>query len=385
MQQQSLRNSAVWIIALIAAGTALCWWLLANPGHAEKREEGDRKETAILVDVQPVTSGDYPAQIEVMGQVVPFMEAVIRPQVSGEIVEVTKEFAAGGRFHKGELLLRIDPEDYELAVEKQQAILQQAQADFRMEMGRQSIAREELAILSQTTGEEIENPELALRRPQLEQAQAEVHKAQAELEIAELNLARTRIHAPFDALITQRHVNLGDKVSSQDALATLVNTETYWVDAAVPVNKLPWLIRKPNAPVTLYSQDGKAQWQGNVYKIIGTVNPQSRLAAITLAVPKPLDASTPLILGDYVRADIEGQAMENVIRIPLHYVRDGARAWVAKDDILEIRQVTIVFEDRGYAYVSEGLQEGDWLVTSNIPVAVEGMKLRVSDGVQNER
>lgn len=109
----------------------------------------------------------------------------------------------------------------------------------------------------------------------------------------------------------------------------------------------------------------------------------SRLAGVLVAVADPMllaeDASVtdfPMMLGDYVRVRIKGEKLTNTVRVPLAWLRDGSIVWTAQDGLLKFNAVQILREDRDYAYIAEGLTAGDMLVTSDISVPVEGMKIR---------
>lgn len=374
-------------LAVIAAGLAVALLFVATPNTAKKKTGS--ADDGLLVEVQQAATGDFTATVEAMGQVVASKQVQLRPRVSGEIVRVDPHYIPGGYFKAGAPMLYIDKTDYELALASQRAAYQQAQADMQLEMGRQDIARDEMEILSKTVGREIDNAELALRGPQLEQAKADVQIAKSNLDQARLNLERTTIKAPFNALVTERAATLGDTVSPQDVLATLVSTDEYWVELSVPVPELAWLSSKADgdaaSKAVIYIENGRVERSGYLLRVVGTLDPQSRLADVIVAVPDPLllkakkKDGAPLIVGDYVRVSLEGKSLDDTLRVPLGWVRDGQRMWVLVDGALEIREVEIAYEDREYAYVASGISAQDKIVTSDILAPVDGMKLRMEE------
>ncbi len=327
-----------------------------------------------------------------MGQIMPAVQIELKSRVSGEIVKTAEDFVPGGYFRAGEPILHIDPEDYALAVRKQEAILQQAEADFKLEMGRQTIAKNELEILAKSTGKRLDDPALALREPQLATAKAELEKARSDLDTAKLNLRRTTIAARFNALVTERHATVGDTVSTQDNLATLVNTDEYWVKISVPIHHLQWLeipSKKGDVGSNAYilQDEGRGVREGYLLKMTGTLDAQSRLADMLVAVPDPLllnrsadrQDSAPLIIGDYVKVILEGKTLKKAFRLPLAWLHDGNTVWVMQDGKMRFREITPVFEDRTHAYITSGLTRGEMVITSDIPVAIDGMKVRLAD------
>lgn len=375
----------LWVLLL---GIIIATLFVSNPDEAKKKPVIEDK--GFLVETAKIKLGDYPITVEAMGQITPAMEITLKPQVSGEIITASNEFVPGGFFESGEEILTIDPKDYQIAKQKQQAILQQAEADFRLEMGRQTVAKNELEILAKSTGKKLDNPDLALRAPQLLQAKAELDKAKSDLKVANLNLERTMINAPFNAIITGRSATIGDKVTPQTSIATLVSTDEYWVKISVPVNSLQWLeIPKGTGDYNLsfakvIMDGGRGTREGFLLRMTGTVDTKSRLADMLVAIPDPLllnikeprENEIPLILGDYVKVELEGKKLKQVARIPSGWVRDGNIVWIMKNNRMYFTRVNILYEDRNYAYIDSGLENGDVVVTSDVPVPVEGMKVR---------
>lgn len=379
---------AVFSIAILLAAGGLAFYFIQNPPEAEKKPHIPKP--APFVNTQEIQHRAYPVQIEVMGQVIPAREITLKTQVGGKVTEVSPHFVPGGFFDAGADILKIDDADYALAVKTQTAVLNQARASLELEKGQQSIARDELKILEQSTGRKLENSALALREPQLQKARADMESAKASLEQAELNLSRTRIQAPFDALLTARNTDLGNVVSPQDSLATLVSTDTYWVDIEIPVHDLHWL----DFPASAEEKGSKAiihtgakgdVREGDVFKKTGTIDTQSRLAKLIIRVQDPLllekesAQGATLVLGDYVKTTLIGKELKNTVRIPLRYIRDNRSIWIYEDGRLKITPVTIAHEDRNNAYVTHGIPRGALIITSDIITPIDGMALQITE------
>ncbi len=375
-------------VGILIASISIALALILNPGEAKKRPKVPSR--TVSVSVHTVSYGDYPVYIEAMGQVIPAMQVDLKSRVSGEVIKVAKEFLPGGFVEKGEPIVYLDPKDYQLALKKQRAMLQQAQANLKLELGRQESAKNELALLAKSTGTTLDNPELALRQPQLEHAQAELEKAQSDVAIAQLNLERTIVRAPFNALITQRDVTVGHRVSVQDKLASLVNTDTYWIQIALPVQKLQWLVLpskkgQSGSQANLILQDDQTHRTGQLLKVTGTVDSRSRFADVLVEVRDPLllqerkrQSQYPLIVGDYVKVVLKGKLLTDIFRIPLSWLRDENTLWVVRDARMYFQPVAIIYKDKDYAYVEDGLAVGDQVVSSDVPVATDGMEVEVS-------
>ncbi len=169
------------------------------------------KRTAMLVEVTHGELGTFQPEILVMGTVRPDKEIVLSPRVGGEIVSISQSFTPGGFVDEGEVLLQIDPADYEVVLLQRKSELLQASADLELELGRQDLAQKDYKELEGTISSEYKS--LVLRAPQLNTARSRVEAAEAAVRRAELDLERTRIRAPFAAHIINREANVGSQVS----------------------------------------------------------------------------------------------------------------------------------------------------------------------------
>ncbi|MCD6365836.1 MAG: efflux RND transporter periplasmic adaptor subunit [Planctomycetes bacterium] len=384
---RALRASLVLVVIAVGFGVSV-YWLTHRP--KPKRQRPSAKAT--LVDVAEVTRQTHNVVVHAMGIVVPAREIQLSSQVAGQIIDVSKEFIPGGRFAAGERVLKIEPKDYELKVQQRRSDLAMAQCNLRVEMGRQSVAQREYELL----GKEVrdEDKELLLRKPQLAMARAAISSAQANLDQGLLNLGRTEVIAPFNAMVKSRNVTVGSQIGIGTALASLVGTDEYWVQLSIPLDKLRW-IDIPNtdgdggSTVRVYCESGwgpDAFRVGKVKRLMTSLEPQGRMAQLLLVVKDPLglDSDSPqplrMLLDSYVRVEIEGRNLEDTVRIDRAALHDGNCVWVMQPgNTLDIRNVDIAWSGNEHVYVSDGLDEGDMLITSDIAAPVQGMSLRTND------
>jgi len=350
---------------------------------------GATKETAMLVDFAVAERGTYRPTIEAMGSVEPARDVVLGPRVAGEVAERSPAFDPGGFVEKGEVLLRIDPADYRNRLAQAESDLHQALADLELEKGRQTVARKDYELLDKTLAPE--NEALVLRRPQMEAMEARVESARAAVEQAELDLERTTVRAPFDAHVLSREVDVGSQVAPGDALGRVVAVDVYWVIAAVPLTKLRFLAI-PSAPGETGSTvriRNRTAWPegvartGRVDRLLNELADQTRMARVLVTVTDPLARNgdppdaPPLMIGSYVEARIEGEPIQDVVRLDRDYLRTDDTVWVMADGRLSIRDAEVVFRDARYAYLAGGVEEGEQVVTTNLATVVDGARLRV--------
>lgn len=340
-----------------------------------------------LVEVMTVQAGPETVVVRVMGNVVPSRQTLIRPEVSGVVREVSPDFLPGATVKAGAPLLRLKDEDFRLAVSARQADLDSAQAALDLELGYQKVARHELELL-QKSGKALEDSDLALRKPQLAQARAKVLQAGTALDQARLDLGRTTVTAPFTALVLEKEVDIGSRVGLTDTLATLVDASEYWVEATIPVDRLPWVFLpakgSPGSSVLVRSQASGAQREGRILRLRGDLEDQGRLARVLVSLPRPLETSpAPILLGEYVRLDIQGRRLEQVVRLPRSALRENDTVWAVQNGTLDIRPVAVAWRDTETVLVENGLASGDVIVTSELATPIQDMPLTLARGAGN--
>ena len=84
------------------------------------------------------------------------------------------------------------------------------------------------------------------------------------------------------------------------------------------------------------------------------------------------------VIGEFVRAEIEGRQLKNVYRIPRTALRDNTRIWLSNDGNLEIRTVETLWRDAQTVLLTDGLQPGEQLIVSELSKPVDGMPLQVA-------
>ena len=380
------------VVGLIGGGVYAAYWFNTTSGTAKKTEQAsDQQEASRLVVVDVADRRTVPVRVRAMGTVMPAREAVLRPRVEGTIVEQHDDFVPGGFFEAGTFMVQIERADYEQTIEQRESDLERAQAALQIELGDQAVAREELELLKVDIPEL--NRDLILRIPQVNQARAEVRSAEAALKRARLNLDRTRIVAPFTGQVVEREVTVGNNVGAGDALATFVGAEEYWIELTLPVSSLRWIevadddTEGSPADIRYVRAWGPdALRRGVVARRIGRLEQGSRLARVMVSVPDPLARSEEradqpeLILGAFVSVEIEGKPLDDAVVIDRDLVREDDVVWVmGPDNRLQIRAVTIAYRGPDEAYVTDGIEDGDRVIRTNLTAPVEGMLLRLAD------
>lgn len=381
---------------LLAAAAVTILVFMTEP---TAQQEGASKQMAMLVQVTAIEKGDFTPVIQATGTVQPVEDVMLSPLVSGQVIRRSDRFVPGGFVEEGTLLLQIDPSDFRNQLDLRKSELLQAETDLEMEMGRQEVAQQDLQLVG---GDSLSTRQrsLVLREPQLNAVKARIQAAKAAVEQAEINLSRTSIRAPFDAHILSQNVTLGSQVTPGDNLGRLVGTDYYWVNLAIPVNKLAWLDfpdseEEKGSEVILKNNSAWPKGSsrtGFLDKQVGALDSQTRLAQVLIKVPDPLgreaeDDIPRLMIGTFVEANIQAKEIKDVIRLDRDLVRTNETVWVMQDGKLSIRQVEIALTDSEYAYIREGLEANDKVVLTNLSTVTEGIRLRTEamDSLEGEK
>lgn len=397
LENRRRRSLWRWLLLLIArivlplliltAGVLYAKHLVETKPKSERRPP---QRQARLVEVVEVQRQNIPVTVSALGSVIAAREVDVKPQVVGKVIDISPEVLPGGLFRAGQKILQIESQDYELIVQQRQSDVARAEKDLKLEEGSQSVARQEFDLLSDMITDMDQG--LMLRKPQLASAKAALEAAKARLEQARLDLDRTQIIAPFNAVVKTKSVDVGAMVTQASSLVTLTGTDEYWVNVVVPVDMLPWLMIPPRdgdkgSTVRIHNPlvwGGQAYRTGEVIRLFGELETVGRMAQLLVSVKDPLslspeNASAPRVLiGSFVRAEIQGRTIPSAISIDRELLRDGKNVWLmSKDGKLEIRSVDIVFRGEDRVLVTNGIELGDRIITTNLAAPVEGMPLRL--------
>lgn len=389
-QQQRSRGARLlpWLLPVLVIGAGVIVGLILFSSGPQARMAPPAAQPR-LVETASFTAATSTPMFEVMGTVIAARESTLYPMVSGPIVSVSKQLVPGGQFKAGEEMLRIDDADYQLSLRKQQATVAQAQATLQEEQGQQAVAKREYELLKRKLA--AADKALVLRQPQLASARATLASATADRDQAELDLTRTQITAPFDGMVYSRNVDLGTRVTTSTALLSLINVDIFWVEVSVPVAALgkiaiPAQDGDTGALVELQQTgwDATQKRQGRVLRLIPKLDSTSRTARLLIEVEDPLalrDENAglpPIMVNDYMRVRIAGEALHEVVTLPRKLLRDGDTVWVmAADNTLEIRPVKVVHRAGEQVLIKSGINSNDRIITVDLSSPVAGMPLRL--------
>ena len=347
------------------------------------------EDTSPLVEVVAPQSQSVQFEVKAHGVVKPRTETVLVSEVSGVIEDVSEKFVAGGYFKAGEVLLRIDPTEYQVGVEQAKARLAGEKAKYLQEQAKAEQARKEWDLTGRSRDKA---PILALREPFLLEAKANMESAQADLKKAEQKLARTVIRAPYDGMVKVKQADVGQFVATGTQLGTTFAVD--YAEVRLPltdqdlafIDTPSWGTEAAHTPVELVATyAGQSHhWKADLVRMEGVVNEQSRVHYAVARITDPYAISSqdvdakPLKIGTFVTAKIQGKKEENLVKLPRDAFKDLTRVLVSDSaNQLYYRDLQVVRAESDFVYVKGGLNNGDRIVMTSIESPVQGMQLRV--------
>jgi len=378
-----------WII--IIGGVLVAGFLILIGPNVEPRVSGS---VAPLVRVAVAEPNTHQFSVHTHGSVVPRTESDLVTEVDGRIIAMSASLVSGGFFSKGDVLLEIDPLDYQTGLEQARAFLARSESDLENE--RKGHKRQQSLFARGTVSDaHLDN---ALNR--LTIAKATVKEAKARLSQAERDLERTRIVAPFDGRVRSEQVDVGQFVRRGDQIGTIYATDFVEVRLPIQDDELAYLDLPlgrtgenpavyPSVTLTAKFAGEQHQWEGHVVRTEGELDPGTRMVHVVARVADPYGNATgqvPLSIGLFVDAEIHGRTVENVAVLPSSAIRtDDNLLLVDAENKLRFRQVEVLRIAGNNAYVGNGVASGDRVCLSAMQSSVDGMLVRVAEQAASPR
>ena len=368
-------------IGLLAAGFLGIAALTASKPELEKQQ---RVTPAPAVRVVEVRTGPQTIHVFGEGTVKPLREVNLVPQVNGKVIETSPSLVNGGQFKQGDVLLKIDPVDYTLAVTLARAQVRDSESKLKLAKEETEAAKEEWRVY-RGAGDR-KPPPLVVKEPQLAAAQAYYEASRADLKKAQLALERTELKAPFDGRVVSESVGVGQYVAPGQVLAAIFSTEAAEIVVPFEDSALSWFHvpgftpgQGPGSPAVISARFAgqDMEWAGVVVRAEGRLDSRTRMIKVIVRVEDPYVTRPPLAAGLFVTVDIHGVTLPEAGLIPRAALRSEDQVWVVDDQgILTFRTVEVARFQRDEVLLKSGLSNGEKVAISNLKSVTDGMKVR---------
>jgi membrane fusion protein (multidrug efflux system) len=335
------------------APLALCLALAAGCGDPSANHGGPPPPPSVeAVTVAPSLFEDV---VELVGQLEAAESVVLRPEITGIVESI--HFQEGQLVKAGAVL-------FKLKSERQRAALREAQA-------RRLLAAD---VFRRT--QELEKKQISAVA-ELDRARAELEAADAAVEIARVELERTEIAAPFDGAVGARQVSPGDRVNGDTALVQIDMIDQLQLLFAIPETAVGLARPGMRVSVRVAPYPGE-RFEGEVYFIAPSLDPQTRRLALKARVPNPDHRLRP---GLFATLEAEIERIDAALVVPesaIVYDAAGAYVWRIGEDGLAARaEVTLGPRRDGNVVIREGVAPGDRVVAAGTHKVIPGAPVRV--------
>lgn len=387
-------------IVLLLIGIGAAWAMMAFRPRIVTQTPTTEAPLVSVIQVEPQT---IRLNVHSQGLVTPRNDIDLIPEVAGKVIQLHPDFVTGGFFNHNEVLVSIDPHDYDAAIVQAQAQVAEAKRLVALEEAQADQARDEWQALGNGTPSA-----LTMRKPQLAEARAKLKAAEANLTLARIKRSRCELRAPFAGRLQSKNIGLGQFIQPGDKLARIYSTDVAEIRLPLSSSQLGFLDLPLGAPrtgalrqssgqaselgpkVSLSAQfTGKTQtWEGRIVRTEGALDESTGVlyaVAEVLAPYRQKDNRPPLLLNLFVQAEIEGKTMQDVFVLPQPAINASQEVLqVDAGQKLHIRSVEVLRNEPDRVLVKGGLNAGDQLIISGIDVPVEGMTVRVDENANSE-
>lgn len=405
------------VVAALAIGGATAGALIL----AQEQPERVASEVAApLVKTVRAERQDVPMTVEGYGTVQVQTQSRIVPEVSGRVASVHPELHSGGYIQAGQVLVEIERKDHELALRQAQSELARAEAakaaaearitetEARLKDAEDDLARtqnlyeERVANRREVTKAQVERDvaaaQLQTAQADRREAEAQIASARVAIDRAEVNLERTQLTFPFDVIVLNEEVDAGQYIAAGQSVGEVYGTEAVEIPVPLEDSALQWFTsvpmvgrlerqdvpveKLPDATVRARFAGQEEEWRGRVVRLEGEVDERSRMVRVVVRVDNPLGGrkeGPSLVPGMFVRVEIEGRTLTDVVPLPRHAVHNKDEVWIAEEGRLRMQPVEIARRAEREVYVRSGVEPGERVIVSPIDTVTNGMAVRIAE------
>lgn len=364
------RTAAIAVV-LLAAGY---WWHTRAPANVPASAGGGPTVPVTVVEAQ---RRDVPQRISAIGTVQSLHTVVLRPQISGAIVEVS--FAEGEIVERGQLLARIDDRSIKAALAQAQAEKASGEADLRiaeLDLARYNGLRDRSIVSRQTIEQQA---------AVVEKLKAAIRASEARIEAQRVQLSFSEIRSPIRGRVGIRRIDPGNLVQAGDeqGLVTVTQVDPISIVFTVPQEMLSRLRAAARASrqmqVTAFDRDGS---EPLAHGRLTTIDNQIDVATGTLRLRAEFDNdSNELWPGQFVTLQLETGTTANATVLPAQAIQQGMEGpfvYRVQDAVAQPVPVITSYLDDEIAVIATGVAPGDSIVIDGQSRLKPGAKVNPS-------
>lgn len=399
-------------IGIIAVSVFFAQKMISNRPETVERRAFERSFTVSVIDVE---LGDFTPNISAFGEINAAQTLNIRAPAAGDVIFVAPNLRAGGLLQAGQVLVKVDPFDYELSLSDAKTALADAQsslaeaqeqlriqslnvdyADNSLQLAQTDLTRAKaLFDAGSMTSQQLESRELTLsqRDQSLRQAQSNIvlqeaaikrrttaiDTAQRNVDRATRALAETTITTPYDAVVVSSNVVPGATFSQGEAVATVYQANA--LEARFTLSEFQYGQLLADG---LIGREVEVIWdikpepivlKGNITRIGAQVN--ASLGGVELFATLQSSPEANIWPGTFVSVNLAGTSFENALSIPeTAYYSDG-NFYVVEERRMKSIPAEILARDGENVIVQADISDGDRIITTRLAQAGDGVLVAI--------
>jgi RND family efflux transporter MFP subunit len=401
------------VLVLIIIGVAAYFVFFKNRGSSGEEASGGEsvqtadkpEEQALPVRVSPVKRGNLVIRLKSPGEAVTEKMIVLKTEVAGTIKSLNVK--EGQHVRSGDVLVEIDDQEYRLKWERAEALrlkylsdllldkqfaepdkeldaqarerIRQAEQDFSKAgslLGQGKISRQDFEKAKRAY--ETVLIESGIKKEEVMAASKGLTQAEIDTKIAQMEVEKTKIRAPFGGIITDIKISPEENVSIGRELFTLVNISQIKVQAKVLESEVGKMKVGHEATLRFSAYPGKV-FKGHVEAISPVINPEDRTCTVHILVDNPEEEIKP---GMHAEVEIAADIYSDRLLVPQEavLVRGGRKlVFVVEGDLAKWRYIDVGLENEEYAEVLDGVKEGEQVIVEGHFTLAHDAKVRITE------
>ncbi len=338
-----------------------------------------------IVDIEVAHLQDIESEIVGLGRLTSALPLVLFSEVSGTVMEGTVPFQPAQSFRKGDLVLKIDDRQIQLDIKSAKSeflnalssVLPEIKIDFPKDFEVWQSYFDQCDVYSPLPP----LPETENQKIKLYLSRFNVYKLYFSVRNLEIRLEKHYFYAPFSGSIISADLRVGSIARNGSRLGKVINLDNLEVEIPIPAEDIVWIDK--TKPVILISEEMGKQWQGTIARIGNSIDPKTQ--SVSLFVRLNISNRGEIFEGIFLKARISGKIVKNAILIPRKILYQENYIYFIKNGRLDYRPVEISRLQTDSVIVSEGISQGDTIVTEVLQGVASGMLARPKSILSEER
>ncbi|MCA6074311.1 efflux RND transporter periplasmic adaptor subunit [Fulvivirga sedimenti] len=352
-------------VLIVVAAIFIAGRLANTPQEAPKEEErGDK----VVVHTRKIENSEQIATVPITGRVVAADKLDLYAEVSGVSTYGARPFKAGNRFRKGEVLLKIDAEEFSrsMASAKSQfmSLIATVLADLKIDFPEDYPAWRDYLKNMDVNKSLQKLPEVQDEQLKFFLTGRNIYSTYYNLLESETRLAKYVIRAPFDGTITESYINQASLVRTGQQLGEFIREGNYELEASVTFDRLAGM--KIGDEISFNEVNGAFSYVGKLVRINEKVDAETQLIKVYFSLKDPALKS-----GVYLEGNLTTGTFPSATVLPVSALVDGAYVFVVQDG-KAVKTPVEVLSRGSNQFIAGGLPDGAEIIVDKKNGAFEG-------------